>query len=146
MNTINNVDICVGLCWGDEGKGKIVSQLIKNNKYTFVCRWSGSSNAGHTIYINKLKYSTHIVPAGIFYDIPCIIGPDCYINEQEFKREIDYLKKYGFNTNLVKISPRAHIITEKHIKDDYNNRINNNSTGKGIAFCAGDKFTEKEYY
>lgn len=31
--TINNVDICCGLAWGDEAKGKIVSQLIKNNKY-----------------------------------------------------------------------------------------------------------------
>ena len=27
---INNVDICCGLAWGDEAKGKIVSQLIKN--------------------------------------------------------------------------------------------------------------------
>ena len=26
---INNVDICCGLAWGDEAKGKIVSQLIK---------------------------------------------------------------------------------------------------------------------
>ena len=28
------VDICVGLSWGDEGKGKIVSQLSKNNEYS----------------------------------------------------------------------------------------------------------------
>ena len=33
------VDVCCGLAWGDEGKGKIVSQLSKN--YDYVCRWSG---------------------------------------------------------------------------------------------------------
>ena len=39
MNKINNVDICCGLAWGDEAKGKIVSQLSKNGLYNFVCRW-----------------------------------------------------------------------------------------------------------
>ena len=73
MTDIVNVDICCGLCWGDEAKGKIVSQLIKDNKYDWVCRWNGGNNAGHTIYINNVKYSTHIIPAGIFYNIPCYI-------------------------------------------------------------------------
>ena len=36
---INFVDICSGLAWGDEGKGKIVSQLSRD--YEFVCRWGG---------------------------------------------------------------------------------------------------------
>ena len=40
MNKINHVDICCGLTfWGDEAKGKIVSQLSKNSNYDFVCRW-----------------------------------------------------------------------------------------------------------
>ena len=52
--TIDNVDICCGLAWGDEAKGKIVLHLIKQHKYDFVCRWSGGSNAGHTIYILSL--------------------------------------------------------------------------------------------
>ena len=52
---IDNVDICCGLCWGDEAKGKLVTELLKKNKYNFVCRWSGGSNAGHTIYLNGKK-------------------------------------------------------------------------------------------
>jgi len=67
MTEIKNVDICCGLCWGDEAKGKIVSHLLANNKYDWVCRWNGGSNAGHTIYINDTKYATHIIPAGGFY-------------------------------------------------------------------------------
>ena len=29
---IDNVDICCGLCWGDEAKGKIVTELLKKKK------------------------------------------------------------------------------------------------------------------
>ena len=36
---INYVDICCGLNWGDEAKGKIVSYLAKSGEYNFVCRW-----------------------------------------------------------------------------------------------------------
>ena len=36
---IKNVDIVGGLCWGDEAKGKIVSNLLNTNQYDWVCRW-----------------------------------------------------------------------------------------------------------
>jgi len=49
------VDVCCGLAWGDEAKGKIVSQLASSGKYNFVCRWAGGHNAGHTIYKNNIK-------------------------------------------------------------------------------------------
>ena len=28
---VNNVDICCGLAWGDEAKGKLISELLKKN-------------------------------------------------------------------------------------------------------------------
>ena len=34
-NKINYVDICCGLSWGDEAKGKIVSYLAKTGNYNF---------------------------------------------------------------------------------------------------------------
>ena len=55
MKSIKNVDICVGLNWGDEAKGKIVAHLSKSGIYDFVCRWGGGSNAGHTVYKNGIK-------------------------------------------------------------------------------------------
>ena len=100
-NKINYADICCGLNWGDEGKGKLVSYLAKKGNYNFVCRWAGGSNAGHTIYKNGVKYKTHLIPSGIFYDIVSIIGPDCVVNKDLFFKEIDYLKQNGFNTKLI---------------------------------------------
>ena len=138
---INLVDICVGLNWGDEAKGKIVSQLAKSQKYNYVCRWGGGDNAGHTVYVNNIKYVTHLIPCGIFYNIPSIIGPGCVVNIDSFNKEIEYLKKNNFNTDLVKISPKAHIITNKHLEKDKKNFKNNCSTSKGISPCYTDKYS-----
>lgn len=138
---INYVDICIGLNWGDEAKGKIISNLAKsNNKYDFVCRFNGGNNAGHTIYINNIKYKTHLIPTGVFHNIISIIGPDCVVNKESFINEITYLKNNGFNTDLVKISPRAHIIKNIHIEEDIKNYKSNGSTSRGIAPCYRDKY------
>jgi adenylosuccinate synthase len=138
---VEYVDIVCGLAWGDEAKGKIVADLVKTREYDWVCRWNGGSNAGHTVYVNKEKYNTNIIPSGIFHNIPCFIGPDCYINIEDLEKELQYLKDSGFNTNLIKISPKAHIVTDEHIKIDtgYHNVVQG-STKKGIAPCAGSKF------
>ena len=136
-----NVDICCGLAWGDEAKGKITSELAKSNNYEFVCRWSGGDNAGHTIYIKNEKYETHLIPSGIFYNIKSIIGPDCVINIEGFFSEIKYLQEKGFDTTLIKISPKSHIVTSKHIEEDIkvlNKR--QGTTSRGIAPCYSDKF------
>ena len=139
---IEYVDICVGLSWGDEGKGKIVSQLSK--QYDFVCRWSGGNNAGHTIYVNGIKYATHLIPSGVFHGVPSIIGPGCVVHKESFFKEIEYLQKNGFDTSLVKISPKTHIITDEHIEEDiqkYNKTIG--TTAKGIGICYSDKYARK---
>ncbi len=138
---IDNVDICCGLAWGDEAKGKIVSQLAKSNVYDFVCRWNGGNNAGHTVYVNKEKYKTHLIPSGVFYNVKSIIGPDCVVNIKSFFEEVDYLKNNGFNTELIKISPKAHIVTDEHIEQDINELNKEQGTTKrGIAPCYSDKY------
>lgn len=138
---INYVDVCCGLAWGDEGKGKIVSHLTNEFDYDFVCRWAGGDNAGHTIYIEGKKYKTHLIPSGIFYGKKSIIGPGCVINKDSFYKEIDYLRENGFDTSLVKISKFAHIVTNEHIQEDkekYANTIG--TTSRGIGPCYRDKY------
>ena len=138
---INNVDICFGLGWGDEAKGKISAYLSKKNNYDFVCRWAGGNNAGHTIYVNENKYVTNLIPSGIFYGIKSIIGPDCVVDIKHFYKEVTYLQNNGFNISLIKISPKAHIIKEKHVKEDikkYKDKLG--TTASGIAPCYRDKY------
>jgi len=138
---ISNVDIVCGLAWGDEAKGKIIAHLAKSKKYEYVCRWAGGNNAGHTIYINNKKYKTHLIPSGVLFNVKSIIGPDCVVNKEGFFEEINYLKDNGFNTDLIKISPKAHIVLQKHIEEDKNKYFKQQgTTAKGIAPCYRDKY------
>jgi adenylosuccinate synthase len=135
---VNYVDIIFGLAWGDEGKGKISNAISKN--YDIVCRWNGGPNAGHTVYLNDKKYKTHIIPCGVFQNKLSIIGPNCVINIDKFFDEIDYLKKEGFDTSLIKVSPKTHIITERHIQYDLKFlKPKLGTTGQGIAPAYSDK-------
>lgn len=147
---IEYADIVVGCCWGDEGKGKITAKLAskKNDDgspfYSAVIRWAGGNNAGHTIYKNGERFKTHLIPSGIFYGIESIIGPACVLNVKSFMEELSYLDANGFDTSLVKVSPRCHIVTENHINFDKNNLAKKlGTTSKGIAPAYADKAARK---
>jgi len=137
---IKHVDIVCDLSWGDTGKGKITNYLSSKNRYDVVARWAGGNNAGHTIWKGENKYKTHLIPSGIFNNTLSVIGPSCVLNEKSFYEEIDYLKESGFNTSLVKVSPRTHIVLEEHIKEDKERLYNKlGTTAKGIAPCYASK-------
>lgn len=135
---INFVDIVCGLTWGDEGKGKITSHLVSTESYDYVCRWAGGSNAGHTIYVDGKVFKTHIVPAGVFHGVKSVIGPGCVLNIEDFFKEIKYLSDEGFDTSLVKVSPRTHIVTDSHKAEDrdfYSKTLGTTSSGIGPAYA-----------
>ena len=140
MKEIKFVDIVCGLAWGDEAKGKIASQLSLTGQYDYVCRWAGGSNAGHTVYIKGEKFKTHLVPSGVFYGIKSVIGPGCVVNLKSFLSEVQYLNKFGFDTSLIKISPKAHVVTESHIRDDRKETYTKlGTTARGIGPCYSSK-------
>ena len=138
---IESVTVVCGLAWGDEGKGKVTSALAStSNQFDMVCRWAGGNNAGHTIYKDGKKYKTHLIPSGVFYNLPSIIGPGCVVHWKSFMEEVFYIKENGFDHNLIKISPRAHIVTDEHIdkdKRDLSEKLG--TTSKGIAPCYAAK-------
>lgn len=135
---IKAVDIIFGLAWGDEGKGKISNAISTN--YDIICRWNGGPNAGHTVFLNDKKYKTHIIPCGVFQNKLSVIGPNCVINTDKFFDEIEYLENHGFDTSLVKVSPNAHLITERHIRYDLRFlKSKLGTTGQGIAPAYSDK-------
>ena len=137
---INHVDIVCGLAWGDEAKGKITSQLSLKGNYDYVCRWAGGNNAGHTVYIKGEKLKTHLIPSGVFYGIKSVIGPGCVVNLKSFLNEVQYLSSAGFNTSLVKISPKAHVVTERHVRDDRKETyVKLGTTARGIGPCYSSK-------
>lgn len=109
-----NVDVLLGLQWGDEGKGKIVDVLA--NRYDMVARFQGGPNAGHTLVINGKKMVLHTIPSGVFHDRPVnMIGNGVVINPVTLKAEIDALASTGMNIrSKLFISKKASLILPTH--------------------------------
>ncbi len=108
------VDVLLGLQWGDEGKGKVVDVLTP--RYDVITRFQGGPNAGHTLEFNNIKHVLHTIPSGIFRgDKINIIGNGVVIDPSIFKKEIQSLKNIGFDlTKTLYISKKAHLILPTH--------------------------------
>ena len=90
------IDVIIGLQWGDEGKGKIVDYLAE--KYDLVCRFQGGPNAGHTLKIDGQKFVLHTVPSGIFRPhIMNIIGNGVVIDPITLTKELDNLRNLNID-------------------------------------------------
>ncbi len=108
------VDVLLGMQWGDEGKGKIVDVLTP--KYDIIARFQGGPNAGHTIEFDGQKHVLHTIPSGIFHKGKMnLIGNGLVIDPVIFKKEIDNLKKQNvpYQQRLL-ISRKAHLILPTH--------------------------------
>lgn len=131
---IDRTDIVLGCSYGDEGKGKVVYDLLKTNKYDLCVRFNGSGNAGHTIYEKGIKYVVHQMPVGILLNnVYNLISSDCLIDIERLKKEIQELNDKGIDTaGRLFISKACHIITPECIEyDRQNNKIG--TTGSGIG-------------
>src|SRR5687767_7702934 len=110
------VDVLLGLQWGDEGKGKIVDVL--SPVYDLIARFQGGPNAGHTLEFNNQKYVLNTIPSGIFNEKAMnLIGNGVVIDPITLKRELDNLKKNGFDPVADKklvIARKAHLILPTH--------------------------------
>jgi adenylosuccinate synthase len=109
-----NIDILLGLQWGDEGKGKIVDAISPD--YDIVARFQGGPNAGHSLEFNNKKHVLHLIPSGIFHsDKLNLIGNGVVIDPNVFKNEIEEL---GIPIEQLRerliISARANLILPTH--------------------------------
>jgi len=131
---LENVDIVLGCSFGDEGKGKVVYDLLLNNNYDLCIRFNGSGNAGHTIYKNNQKLVLHQLPIGVLLsNVYNLISSDCLIDISRLKNEINLLKSNGIDiTGRLFISKACHIITPESIEYDKNNNLIG-TTGSGIG-------------
>lgn len=139
-----NIDILLGLQWGDEGKGKIVDAL--SPLYDVIARFQGGPNAGHSLEFNNVKHVLHLIPSGIFHPGKLnIIGNGVVLDPAVFKKEIEKLGlPLSEITKRLVISKKAHLILPGHRMLDAayefskgNSKIG--STLKGIGPAYTDK-------
>jgi adenylosuccinate synthase len=136
--------VVIGSQWGDEGKGKIVDYLAQ--RADVVVRYSGGSNAGHTVVVNDVAYKLRLLPSGILYkDKTCILGNGVVINPRVVLEEIAGMEAKGIDTKNLLISDRAHVVFPYHEKQDElqeaalgDHKIG--TTKGGIGPCYMDKY------
>ncbi|MBR2148593.1 MAG: adenylosuccinate synthase [Campylobacter sp.] len=139
---MTKADLIVGIQWGDEGKGKIVDMLSQN--YDLVCRSGGGHNAGHTIWVDGVKYALHLVPSGILHpNIINIIGNGVVVNPEVLIKEMAQFKNLE---GRFYISDRAHLNLAYHsLIDQAKERLKGDkaigTTGKGIGPAYADKIS-----
>jgi adenylosuccinate synthase len=104
----------LGAQWGDEGKGKIVDLLTA--RFSIVARYQGGHNAGHTVYVNRIKFILRLIPSGILHaGVTCVIGNGVVIDPQALFAEIDELTKNGIDSaGRILVSDKAHLILPYH--------------------------------
>ena len=109
-----NVDLLLGLQWGDEGKGKIVDVLT--SKYDIIARFQGGPNAGHTLEFDGIKHVLRTIPSGIFHKNNVnIIGNGVVMDPVVFQKEIESLEKFNLNIkSKLFLSRKAHLILPTH--------------------------------
>jgi adenylosuccinate synthase len=111
------VTVVVGAQWGDEGKAKVIDLLAK--EHTYVVRYQGGHNAGHTVVVNGERYALQLVPSGILYDhVVPVIGNGVVVDLPTLFAEIDALDARGISCRRLQVSSRAHLIFPWHQAQD----------------------------
>ena len=115
------IDCVIGCSFGDEGKGKVVFDLLQHGNYNLCVRFNGAGNAGHTIYLpiqniedanikdekimeygsidseNDRQYlrpvTVHQLPVGVLKKgVYNLIASDCVVNVDKILDELEYVQ------------------------------------------------------
>ena len=136
---------CVfGAQWGDEGKGKIVDFLARDADYAV--RYQGGANAGHTIRIGEEKFALRLTPSGVLAGAIGVIANGVALDPVVLKKELETLDSKGIDARArLFVSDRAQLVLPFHgpldraLDASRNDLWRNNTTGRGISTCMGDK-------
>jgi adenylosuccinate synthase len=133
-------DLIVGIQWGDEGKGKIVDRLAK--EYDMVCRSQGGHNAGHTIWVDGVKYALHLIPSGVLNPKAInVVGNGVVLSPSSIIKEME---QFPDLEGRLFLSDKAHLNLSYHAEiDQAKEKLKGDkaigTTGKGIGPAYSDK-------
>lgn len=140
--------VILGTQWGDEGKGKIVDLLT--DRATYVVRYQGGHNAGHTLVIEGEKTVLHLIPSGILREnVTCMIGNGVVLSPEALMEEVEMLEKRGIPVReRLLISEACPLILPYHVELDKAREVARGenaigTTGRGIGPAYEDKVARR---
>ena len=135
---INNIAV-LGAALGDEAKGRASHWMAKD--FDWVIRFSGSQNAGHTIYHDGKKLIRHALPCADFSTgNRAFLASGMVINLEELLKEIQETETaFPGSASRISIDPDAFVVLPKHLEEDKENVVKYGSTARGVSPCYHDK-------
>ncbi len=139
-------DLIVGIQWGDEGKGKMVDMLAQN--YDMVCRSQGGHNAGHTIWVDGVRYALHLIPSGVLNpNAVNVIGNGVVLSPESIIKEMEQFENLE---GRLFISDKAHLNLPYHAQiDQAKEKLKGDkaigTTGKGIGPAYAEKIARSGF-
>ncbi len=141
---MSKASVVLGCFYGDEGKGRTTDHLAQFADVSV--RATGGNNAGHTIYVNGVKFAMRLIPSGILSNKTiAVISNGVVLDPKVLLGEIEMLKSHGIDVDkFLKISDKAHIIFPYHthldvmLENKRKNKIGTTKNGIGPAYC--DKY------
>lgn len=140
--------VVLGTQWGDEGKGKVVDLLT--DKATYVVRYQGGHNAGHTLVIDGEKTVLHLIPSGVLREnVKCIIGNGVVLSPEALLKEMKMLQDRGVPVQeRLQISEACPLILPYHValdvaREEARGAKAIGTTGRGIGPAYEDKVSRR---
>jgi len=138
--------IVVGGQWGDEGKGSIIAYLAQKDKPEVIARGGVGTNAGHSVYINGVKYAVRQLPTGFMQTkARLLVGAGVLVDPEVFFHELEHLKPFNVEKR-VGIDYRCTIIEPGHRELDRTNAYLHGkigTTGSGCGPANADRVMRK---
>ncbi len=86
----------IGSQWGDEGKGKIVDVITR--QASWVVRFQGGNNAGHTVVVDGKTIKLNLLPSGVLREgCRVAVGAGVVLDGMALMREIDSVRASGIS-------------------------------------------------
>ena len=129
--------VVLGLQHGDEGKGRVVDDLVQTWADVIV-RFQGGGNAGHTVYDEDgNKFVTHILPVGVLNKSKFnLIAKGCVVNVIDLYNEIKELNVKPENLLISGLCPTIEPVHLAKDKVKYQGKLG--TTGRGIGPAYSD--------
>lgn len=137
MNPKHNIAV-IGSNYGDEGKGRVVDNIVKYAENPIVIRFSGSNNAAHTVQLNEVTSNVfHLIGSGSFRNAPTYLSKHVSVDIVALSTELSSFKEKCDFTAAIYIDPRAPVILPYDVvlnraKEIFRGSSLHGSTGNGL--------------
>ncbi len=139
-----NINVVIGLGFGDEGKGSFVNYLCSKAKDPLVVRFNGGHQVGHTVVVGEKRHVFSNFGSGTLVGTPTYWSEYCTVNPMGVLKEGNALRNMGIEPILI-LNANAMVTTPfdtlRNLKLD---EVNNHGT-VGVGFGTTIQRNEDHY-